>query len=57
MTIRKMGFIRRQKYKVYMYIERWLDRKVIETENRELTYLETTMLIFGYCVWKIDNPY
>ena len=52
-----MGFIRRQKYKICTFLESWLERKVVETENRELTLIESTMLIFGYYVWIITNPY
>jgi len=52
-----MGFIKRQKYKIFIFFEKWMDRKIVETENRDLTLLESLMLIFGYCVWKVVNPY
>ena len=55
--IKRMGFIRRQKYKICIFIENWLDRKVKETKGRELTFLEATGLIVGYVTWKLTNPY
>lgn len=55
--IRRIRFVRRQKYKVYMFVEKWLYRKVKETEGRELTFLETTGLIVGYATSKLTDPY
>ena len=50
-----MNFIKQQKYNVSIFFENWMNRKVIETENRELTLIETTMLIIGYSIWTITK--
>ena len=57
MTIRRMRFVRRQKYKIYIFVDNWLTRKVKETEGRELTFLETCGLIVGYITSKLTDPY
>jgi len=57
MTIRRMGFIRRQKYKIFIFVDKWLDRKVKDTEGRELTFLEACGFIVGYVTSKLTDPY
>lgn len=53
--IRRMGFIKRQEYKIYIFLEKWMDRKI--AINRELTLLESMMLMVAYSVHYLTNPY
>lgn len=53
-----MRFIKRQTYKIHLFIQNWIDRKIIETRNRELKFIESMMLIFvAFPVWYLTNPY
>jgi len=57
MTVRKMGFVRRQRYKVYNFINQWLDRKVKDSEGRMLTFIEVLGLFVAYPTWVLVDPY
>lgn len=53
--IRRMGFVRRQKYRVYIFLEAWMDRKI--AEDRELTLVESMALMVAYPIHWLVNPY
>jgi len=57
MMIRKLRGIKKARYLIQVYLESWMNRKVKETEGRELTYIETTGLFVAYPIWKIVNIY
>ena len=55
MTIKRMGFVKRQKYKIYMFIEHWMDRKI--ALNRRLTLFEGMGLLIAYPIYWLIDPY
>lgn len=53
--IRRMGFVKRQRYKVFVFLEKWMDRKI--AENRELTLIESMAFLIAYPIHWLVNPY
>ena len=53
--IKKRGFVKHQKYKVYMFLDDWMNRKI--AENRELTLVEAMALLVAYSVSYLTSPY
>jgi len=49
--------IKKVRYFIQIYLEKWMNRKVKETENRQLTFVETIGLFVAYPIWTIVNIY
>lgn len=55
--ITKIKGIKKIRYLIQIYLEKWMERKIKETKNRQLTFIETIGLIIAYPIWTIVNIY